>query len=496
MPQTINTNVASLNAQRSLNTSQSDANTALQRLSSGLRINSAKDDAAGLAISNRLTSQINGINQAIRNSGDGISVAQVAEGALSETGNILQRMRELAVQSANASNSSADRAALQSEVSQLTAEVNRIANNTAFGATKLLNGTFTSQQFQVGANVGETIGVSIASAKAADLGYINNVTFTGFDSADASASAATAASAVTAQTLTFTESGTATTVSVAAGASAADIAASFNAEVPGARATASTGVRITAATFAGGNKVDLTVNGVALADLAATDAATASASIAAAVQGNASLGNLTVTDNADGTVDLRDSSGEDISIGYTLDTNTTIAVRALDASGTVDGASVTIASTQGSVITGDISFSVTNAAATYSLVSSSGAGNITSATAGGGAGSVQVSSSRVEDLDISTVTGANDALEIIDAALTQLDSQRADLGAVQNRFESVISNLSNVSENSSAARSRIQDADFAQETANLARAQILQQAGISVLAQANAQPQNVLALLQ
>ena len=159
MPQTINTNVASLNAQRNLNASQSDANTALQRLSSGLRINSAKDDAAGLAISNRLTAQINGINQAIRNAGDGISVAQVAEGALSETGNILQRMRELAVQSANASNSSADRSALQSEVAQLTAEIDRIATNTAFGDVKLLNGNFTNQQFQVGANVGESIGI-------------------------------------------------------------------------------------------------------------------------------------------------------------------------------------------------------------------------------------------------------------------------------------------------------------------------------------------------
>ena len=171
MPQTINTNVASLNAQRNLNSSQSDANTALQRLSSGLRINSAKDDAAGLAISNRLTSQINGINQAVRNASDGISVAQVAEGALNETGNILQRVRELAVQSANASNSADDRAALQAEVTQLVAEVDRIANNTAFGTNKLLDGTFTAQSFQVGANVGETITVGINSAQSDDLGF-------------------------------------------------------------------------------------------------------------------------------------------------------------------------------------------------------------------------------------------------------------------------------------------------------------------------------------
>ena len=497
MPQTINTNVASLNAQRNLNSSQSDANTALQRLSSGLRINSAKDDAAGLAISNRLTSQINGINQAIRNAGDGISVSQVAEGALSESGNILQRVRELAVQSANSSNSAADRTALQSEVNQLVSELDRIANNTAFGTTKLLNGTFSSQQFQVGANVGETIGVSIASSKSADLGFVNNVAFTGFDIADVTASAGTPASGVTAQTLTFTASGTATTVSVGTGASAADIAASFNAEVAGARATATTGVRITLATFAGGNDADISINGQALTTIDATvDAATASASLAAAIQGNAALANFTVTDNADGTVDIRDTSGEDISVDFDAQTNTTVAVQALDAAGSLDGASQALTVLQGTVATGDITFSVTDASATYSLVSSDGSGNITSATAGGGAGNVQVSNTRVADVDITTITGANDALEIVDAALTQLDSQRADLGAVQNRFESVISNLSNVSENSSAARSRIQDADFAQETANLARAQILQQAGISVLAQANAQPQNVLALLQ
>ena len=218
MPQTINTNVASLNAQRNLNSSQSDANTALQRLSSGLRINSAKDDAAGLAISNRLTSQINGINQAIRNAGDGISVAQVAEGALSETGNILQRMRELAVQSANASNSTADRAALQSEIAQLTLEVDRIASNTAFGETKLLDGTFTSQTFQVGANRGETIGISVASAAASELGS-RGVTFQNMLTLGSAAAAAAAADAgVQSQTLTFgvTQNGSTsdTTVSV------------------------------------------------------------------------------------------------------------------------------------------------------------------------------------------------------------------------------------------------------------------------------------------
>ena len=178
MAQTINTNIASLTAQRNLATSQKDAATAMQRLSSGLRINSAKDDAAGLAISNRLTSQINGINQAVKMQTTDFPVAQVAEGALAETSDLLQRMRELSVQSANASNSAGDRAALQTEVAQLALEVDRIANATKFGETALLNGTFTSQNFQVGANVGESIGVTIQSSKASALGQLNSLSFT------------------------------------------------------------------------------------------------------------------------------------------------------------------------------------------------------------------------------------------------------------------------------------------------------------------------------
>jgi flagellin len=512
MPQTINTNVASLNAQRNLNSSQSDANTALQRLSSGLRINSAKDDAAGLAISNRLTSQINGINQAIRNAGDGISVSQVAEGALSESGNILQRVRELAVQSANSSNSAADRTALQSEVNQLVSELDRIANNTAFGTTKLLNGTFTSQQFQVGANVGETIGVSIGSAKSSDLGFVNNLSFDTFETSKAGTAAASASSTVLGQTLSFVAGGTTTSVSVTAGDSASAIADSVNAEVSGVRATATTAAEITLGGIDGNNSgesVTLEINGQSLTlDYdAASDLNGASAALAAAIQNNASLAGLSVTDDTNGVVTVRDTSGANITVEFNADaagtggTNTanTVAVKAVDADGTVDGTSISLtqASTNQTIVTGDISFTVTDATASYDIFSTNGSGGITSASASGtSVDTVGVSSTRVADVDISTVAGANDALEIVDAALTQLDSQRADLGAVQNRFESVIANLSNVSENSAAARSRIQDADFAQETANLARAQILQQAGISVLAQANAQPQNVLALLQ
>lgn len=506
MPQIINTNVASLNAQRNLNASQSDANTALQRLSSGLRINSAKDDAAGLAISNRLTAQINGINQAIRNAGDGISVAQVAEGALNETGNILQRIRELAVQSANASNSAADRTALQSEVNQLVSEVDRIANNTSFGTSKLLNGSFTGQQFQVGANVGETIGISIGSAKATDIGQVNNLTLTGFDATLLNDPGASSASAVGAQTLTFVVDGETTTVDVAAEASAKTIAADVSSQVGGIQASASTGVRLinsasTASVF--NATTEVSVNGISLGALDSSSEAAFYTAVASAITSNTQL-NATLTAQDLGTgagngVLITDADGDDITITIGAETGTSavsldVYSRTAAGADSNDNTATNELDTTNNtiVVTGDISFT-TSLSDTTGVVTATSTGNLVTGTA---TSTIQDSGDRVSSVDISTVNGANDAIAIIDAALTQVDSQRADLGAIQNRFESVIANLSNVSENSAAARSRIRDADFAAETAELARAQILQQAGISVLAQANAQPQNVLALLQ
>ena len=220
MPQVINTNIASLNAQRNLNTSQGALATSLQRLSSGLRINSAKDDAAGMAISDRMSSQVRGLNQATRNANDGISLAQIAEGALGETNNILQRIRELSIQSANATNSASDRLALQSEVNQLKAELDRIANTTSFNGLKLLDGNFVAQNFQVGAEANQTISVSVSGADSSTLG-INKVstdntlagisnaagTYTSFTQGTVANGAATFAQAVTAngaiQTLTL-----------------------------------------------------------------------------------------------------------------------------------------------------------------------------------------------------------------------------------------------------------------------------------------------------
>lgn len=750
MAQVINTNIASLTAQRTLAASQKDAATAMQRLSSGLRINSAKDDAAGLAIGNRLTAQINGINQAIRNANDGLSVSQVSEGALSETSDLLQRMRELAVQSANASNSSSDRTALQTEVGQLIAEMDRISTNTKFGNVNLLDGTFTSQSFQVGANASETLSVTIASAASSSLGATTTtssaVTFGNFRSANVGTVAGTPSSDVTAQTLSLVSNGSTTNIAVAADATAATIATSFNAAQTDVVAAAFTGVRIDINDSASGDTLDLTINGTTLSSIDITSDANSSNNIAAAITGNTTLAaTLSVTDNGDGTVDIVDTTGADITIddltltessgsaldatlqaltaagtvvgttqavasgsgavvtghlaftssdasksyalfssdgsggvtsattetlgagvvenmtfnnfntanagdtaatadskvttdqtltfvidgasqsiavstddsaaaiatevnnnvsgvsaaaittarvtgsgfetddgdadkmasitingvkldgagsGYDISTaaefgtnlaaaingneqlsktltavdngdgsfdvidstganiifddidftdvdgtgstgtaNLAVAVRAIDAAGAVAGDSESITDGHGTIVTGDILFNVDDTSKSYQMFTSasSGSGVTTATTSADGVGTAAVSTSTtgsVSAVDISTVAGATSALATIDAALTTLDSQRATLGAVQNRFDSVISNLSNVSENTSAARSRIMDADFAAETAQLARTQILQQAGISVLAQANAQPQNVLALLQ
>lgn len=384
MAATINTNVQSLNAQRNLSTSQNSLSTSMQRLSSGLRINSAKDDAAGLAISERMSTQVRGLNQASRNANDGISLAQTAEGALSAIGNNLQRIRELAVQSRNATNSSDDRAALQKEVSQLKGEIGRVANQTAFNGIKLLDGSFTSQAFQVGANQGQTINIAaIANANIDKLG-------------------------------------TWTTPS--------------SASVTGVAATAFTAI----------NAGDLTINGINIGAVAAGGAAAAQgANVAAAI--NAMSVETGVTATADG-------SGK-----VTLSSSSAITVAFAGASATTDTtglAAATTAVTAGTAQTGFL------------------------------------------NLDISTTTGADNAILAMDAALNTVNSARADLGAIQNRFEAVVSNLAVNSENLSASRSRIMDADFAQETANLSRAQILQQAGTAMVAQANQLPQNVLKLLQ
>lgn len=503
MAMVINTNVMSLTSQRSLSGTTSSVSQAMERLSTGLRINSAKDDAAGLNIANRFTSQIKGLNQAIRNANDGISLAQTAEGALSESTDILQRMRELSIQSANATNSSEDRTALQAEVTQLIAEMDRIANTTTFGSRSLLNGTFSNEAFHVGSNANEVIRVSVASARTEDLGQINEVTFGNFALADTTAAAASPTHPVTGQTLTFNVDGVDSTVSVLAGESAEQISAKLNSSVPSLSADARSGARLDAAVGDAGDGFTLTINGTSIGAVSGADDAALGTAIATAIQGSSALSNFSVTDNGDGTVDIIDETGADITVGLSAITDgggatalPTLTVAEFDydetAGGTVAATGVSVTTGTSVITTGDIKFTTALDSSTFTFsASGSGIGTSTVTT-----GTITVETDRIDDVDITTVSGANTALGLIDAAIRSIDSQRADLGAVQNRMESTIANLSSVVENVSAARSRVQDADFASETAALTRSQILQQAGVAMLSQANAQPQMVLSLLQ
>lgn len=490
MAQVINTNIASLNAQRNLNSSQGALQTSLQRLSSGLRINSAKDDAAGLAISERFTAQIRGLNQAVRNANDGISLAQTGEGALAETVNSLQRIRELAIQSANDTNSASDRASLQGEVNQLVSEIQRIATTTQFNGQNILDGSFTSAKFQVGANANQTIDVSIGSAQATSIG--SNTVSGGSNVGTAPAAAAAGGgNGVTGQTLTVSGSAGTSTVSVSGDASAGEIADAIN------NATASTNVSASARTTAtldgfdagavGQVSFNLTgADGTAVAISANVASATDLSNVAEAINNNAASTGITATLSADrASIELVSEAGDDIVID-------TVLGGGADGSDVFDVDSVTLVDDDAAdggndsiVVGGQVSFS-----SSRSFTVSSDQTDVL------GAASVSSSLSSVSAVSVATQSTAADAIAVIDGALEFVNGLRADLGAVQTRFESTISNLSTTAENLSAARSRIQDADFAQETAALTRAQILQQAGTSVLAQANQTPQNVLALLQ
>lgn len=381
MALTVNTNTASLNTQRNLNTSANSLSTSLQRLSTGSRINSAKDDAAGLQISNRLTSQVNGLNVAVKNANDGISLAQTAEGALQQSTNILQRMRDLSLQSANGSNSDSERTALNSEVGQLKKELDRISNTTTFGGRKLLDGSFGTTNFQVGSAANEMISVSIDKM---DTTSLKGNVYQG------SIAAATAtATADTSYEYTIASGSNTTTVK-------ADIKSGDTAAVIG-------------------SKIATAIN-----------------------DSNSGVG------------------------AFVDDTGKVSFMNAAKSDGT-NGVTVT---------------------------AGTGAGTpaVTAATA--------VTANSVKEIDITSAQGAQSAVMVIDGAIKQIDSQRAQLGAVQNRFDNTIANLQNIGENASAARGRIQDTDFAAETANMSKNQVLQQAGTAILAQANQLPQAVLSLLR
>jgi flagellin len=485
MPQIVNSNIAALTTRRSLDRSQGDLATSLQRLSSGLRINSAKDDAAGLAISDRMTAQIRGLNQAVRNANDGISVAQTAEGALGEMTNALQRIRELAVQSANDTNSSVDRASLQKEVSQLQQEISRIATQTQFNGKNLLDGSFANAVFQVGAYSGQTISFSIGSSKATDIGAHQAASKTNVGGALTAAADVSGGNNVAAQSLTVSGTTGTAAVAVAADATARDVAAGVNGASASTGVTATARTEATLASLGEAGTVSLTLFGSNATGVAISANVTSTSDLSAlaeAINAKASTTSISAELSADkASIKLVSADGYNIGV---QDFNNTAATKTVALAGaTLTGGAIT----DSLVVGGKVSF---NASSTYSLASNDATNTVLSA------GTVASALASVGSVNIGSQSGAGDALAVADGALAYVDDLRAALGAVQNRFSSVVASNAATAENVSAARSRIQDADFAAETASLSRAQILQQAGTAMLAQANQQSQNVLSLLR
>lgn len=499
---TVNTNVPSLTAQRNLTGTSSAMNKSLERLSSGLRINSAKDDAAGLAISDRMTSQIRGLNQAMRNANDGISLAQTAEGALQESTNILQRMRELSIQSANDTNSSSDRANIQKEVSQLQSELNRIADQTTFNSRVLLDGSFSAAKFHIGSEADQTISVSIGSARATSMGaQLINGTETkdhvGSVSTPPAAllTATTTANGVAGDDLTIAGPLGIGTAVVDPNDSAAEIASAVNGVVADTGVTASASNSIVVDTVTTGTiaftlsseQSGAVIGSAGTISAVITDSNDLSA-LRDAINSESSKTGITATLSTSGAaITLSNEDGSDIVVEGVSNNDALDTAAVMNVGGvTLEDEEVTGLATDSILFGGKVEFSASTA---FSVAGDATLDVMTAA-------STASTLSQVAEIDVSTQTGSNDALNVIDEALAFITSTRADLGAVQNRFESTISNLMVVSENVSAARSRILDADFAAETSNLTKAQILQQAGMAMLAQANTIPQGALTLLQ
>jgi flagellin len=565
MAQVINTNISSLNSQRNLNGSQGAMNQAIQRLSTGLRIHSAKDDAAGLSISQRMTSQINGLTQAARNANDGISLAQTAEGALSSAGDILQRIRTLAVQSANGTNSSQDRNSLNAEVQQLNQELQRIATTTQFNGLNLLDGSFTTANFQVGANANQTITANsgnyqtsaygnyriggLAANKAGGVGDLTvGTTATngtaGYGDAmlnasgsDANTSAIAAGAYAAGDFLLTTASGS-YDVLYNSGSSAGDVASAINRLNTGVTASAINQVVIGGSTATGEalsqnstytfqiandftnstdpasfTTVSFKVGGASTSGAAVSSSDQLNAAVQAFNDASGKTGfsaEAVQTEDGQWGIKLTSESGKDLRItndSGTSGASSTVSVNditVLDGNtDTTDSLAATLTSSsadgawdasEGTWVTGrlvldsDKAFSVTTTNAEFFQDAG------TPGTAASGTYGAQLQS--VAQMDISSYDASLRTISIVDSAISALNSQRARYGALQGRFENTITNLQATSENLTASRSRIQDTDFAAETANLTRAQILQQAGVAMLAQANSAPNNVLSLLR
>ncbi|AZL74998.1 flagellin N-terminal helical domain-containing protein [Pseudomonas oryziphila] len=474
MALTVNTNIASVTTQVNLNKASNAQTTSMQRLSSGLRINSAKDDAAGLQIANRLTSQINGLGQAVKNANDGISIAQTAEGAMQASTDILQKMRTLALSSATGSLSADDRKSNNDEYQALTSELNRISATTTFGGQKLLDGSYGTKAIQVGANANETINLSLENVAASNIG----------SQQVKSTAIAPAAGGLAAGSISVTGNGQTATVAYAAGASAKKIASDLNGSIGGLTASASTEVKLSV-TAATPSNFKLAVGSSGTVDFVGV---TDTAGLADQLKSNAAKLGISVNyDETKQTLSIKSDTGENISFSAAdANAQANISIAAKDGSGNY--AALAALGAAAIDVTGQISL---DSAKGFSL---SDAG--TGVTNLFGAATVSSAKTTISQTDVTDATKAQNALAVIDKAIGSIDSVRSGLGATQNRLTTTVDNLQNIQKNSTAARSTVQDVDFASETAELTKQQTLQQASTAILSQANQLPSSVLKLLQ
>ena len=512
----INTNIGALGAAAAASSVNKSMETSMERLSTGQRINTAADDAAGMAISSRMDAQIRGLNQAIRNAADGQSLIDTTEGAHNEVTNILQRMRELAVQSANDTNVSGDRTNLQAEITQLIAEVDRIANQSTWNGVKILDGTFSAKQLQIGADEGQIVTFGVDSVASSAIGSHQLDGWAQIST--------TSGGGILSDVYTVTGIDGSTTVTSAAGDSAKEFAARINnvSSTTGVSATAVTKLKLSALTAA--DTVTLTINGTSMGAVAVTDTSDLRGLRDAINSYSGTTGVTAAISGSNAALELTDIDGDDIRLDFETALNSTeMTLAVLDKNSTAatthDGStalSITLIDSGGTAaagdanevwVTGQVTFEsrasfnigVTNDALDFDT---STAGTIVAdgefvGNADGDAASTNSSSlSAVSAINIGTVSGSKSAISVIDGAIEKINAARADLGAISNRLDNTISNLTNISTNVESSRGRIQDADFAAESTSLAKAQILQQASMAMLAQANASKQGVLQLLQ
>jgi flagellin len=480
----VNTNVSSLTAHRSLAKNETMMSQAMTRLSTGSKINSASDDAAGLAIVERMTSQIKGLNMAVKNANDGIGLTKSIEGALVEVTDMLQRLRELAIQSANDTNSGVDRGYIQEEVNLLQAELTRVSSNTRYNGIKVLDGNFTTKHIHVGAEAQERITISTDSVAANQLGAykINTIGVV-----PVAPHADVPTSTIAGGTLLVMGGGVSETLTVAAAETAKATAAKING------VTGTTGVTASARTYAtlaftATSAQALAINGTTIGSFNASATSVSDAVIK--INAASTTTGVTATANSAGSaVILFDADGDDITLENNNAAGTMTVQTLLHDGTTTSGAAATLAvagSTHSTRVVGNIEMSSSN---TFSINISAAANNLNN-------GATTAAISSVDAVDLSTQAGADSAIDVLDGAIEKISSMRAELGAIENRLSHTVSNLMNVSEQTENTRSLLQDADFAVESSNLSKAQVLMQAATAMLAQANARPQLALQLLQ